>query len=169
MTQPRSSSSCASSVLSAREPRCVPTSRLSTQRAAWLGFCLLFTLSACIPARTPPQLDATPGAAVVVTERVYATAAFTAAYPSGWRAITSPAEADPFVIFAAPDACTLILVAVEPTAPPPVPDCDAPETVTRAEMIDLDGSTIYLTGRTRPERVDSFDSVFERVRDSVGT
>lgn len=101
----------------------------------------LIGLAACVPARTPPQLAATPGAAVVVDGQMYQTAVFSARYPDGWRAIASPAGEPPFVTFAAPDNCTLILLSLDARPAPESNGCagavwrEASETVDGAPVI----------------------------------
>lgn len=79
-------------------------------------FCVacLTVLAACVPAQTPPQLAYTPGPAVVVTDRVYESSAFTVHYPSGWRVVTGAADAPPSVVFVAPDEVSTIALQVGP-------------------------------------------------------
>ena len=60
-------------------------------------------LAACVPANTPLQLAYTPGPAVIVTDDVYESDAFTVHYPSGWRVVTGAADAPTSVVFVAPD------------------------------------------------------------------
>ena len=74
-----------------------------------LGLILLF--AACVPAEVPPVLSATAGSAVMVTGRSLRERSFSLTYPTGWRVITSPADAPPSVTLVAPGDCALIVVA----------------------------------------------------------
>lgn len=79
----------------------------------YTGFCMiagLLVMTACVPARTPPQLADTPGPAVQVIDGWYDSGVFRAQYPAGWRVITSAAEAPVSVIFAAPEGDALIMM-----------------------------------------------------------
>lgn len=88
---------------------------------------LALAFAACVPATPPPNLDATPGAAVVVSEGRYESSSFSAAYPAGWRAITSPAGEPPFVILAAPDNCIVVVLSLDERPAPEPAGCDAAE------------------------------------------
>lgn len=75
-------------------------------KAYLLGLVLL--ISACapiVPATTPPQLDFTPGAEVVVTDKSFDAGAFRVDYPAGWRIVKTSIAADAQlqVVFVAPD------------------------------------------------------------------
>lgn len=70
---------------------------------------MLLIMTACIPARLPQQLEATPGPAVVVTDQEVLIGGFATRYPAGWRIITSAADADtPTILLAAPENQALI-------------------------------------------------------------
>lgn len=78
-------------------------------------------LVGCVPARTPPQLDFTPGPPLRLdAARVY-TPDFSAETPPGWRVITAPAARPGAVTFAAPDAAALIHLALTDDPPPLLP------------------------------------------------
>jgi hypothetical protein len=111
----------------------------------------------------PPQLSHTPGAPVRFANGVYDAGVFTVRPPEGWRVITSPAASAPFVIFAAPDNCALILVAVEPMDAPPSAAC--PETDFRSETRTPDD--LYLVGLAPAAQWDDFAAVLERAAESA--
>ncbi len=100
---------------------------VSPERPYPLYFMVLLVLAACVPARTPPQLDATPGPSFTVTAETYTNIAFTVARPPGWRVISSGADAPPGVIFVAPDDTALIQLTTGPLDDtPPRPETDLP-------------------------------------------
>jgi len=79
-------------------------------------FCLLI-LAACaplVPATTPPQLEHTPGAFVVVTDSIFDAGTFVVDYPSSWRVVKSSIAATETmqVVFVAPDESTITLTEV---------------------------------------------------------
>jgi hypothetical protein len=74
----------------------------------------------CVPAKTPQQLTFTPGAVVMVTDKVYQNEIFWVAYPARWRVITAPAETPDFVIFAAPENQALVMISASPIEEPPL-------------------------------------------------
>ena len=87
---------------------------------------------------TPPILSATPGEAVVVTGSRYENEAFSLIYPSGWRVITSPADAPPGVTLVAPGDCALIVIAAAPVDPPTVPEaCQAEDILSETRDVTL--------------------------------
>lgn len=85
---------------------------------AWRLTLFTLLLSACapaIPATAPPQLEHTPGAFVVVTDRRFDAGLFRLDYPTSWRIVkTSIAAADRLqVVFVAPDTSTITLTQVD--------------------------------------------------------
>ncbi len=108
---------------------------------------LMTVLAACVPARTPPQLDATPGPVFTVTDNHYTNSAFTVTRPPGWRVISSGADAPPGVIFVAPDDTALIQVTTGPTDDTPQPETDL-ELRTETATVPLADTTVraYLVG-----------------------
>jgi len=127
---------------------------------------MLLALAACVPARTPPQLAATPGAAVVVSDQVYRTAVFSARYPSGWRAITSPAGAPPFVVFAAPDNCTVIVLSLDLRPAPDAAGCESAAWREAAETIS-GAPDIQAALRAPTDRWAEAQAAFASVTQSV--
>lgn len=95
---------------------------------------MLFIIMGCVPAQTPQNLDDTPGPSVVVTDRRYDAGPFSAEYPAGWRVITSPAGASPFVIFASPDNCAVILISTDAMDVPAPTGCEESASFRREEQ-----------------------------------
>ncbi len=74
----------------------------------------LLVLGACaplVPATTPPQLEHTPGAFVIVTDSTFDAGRFIVDYPSSWRVVKSSIAEAEFVqvVFVAPDESTVTL------------------------------------------------------------
>lgn len=87
-------------------------------RSGWTLLFVGFILSACaplVPATTPPQLEHTPGAFVVVTHETFDAGEFVVDYPSSWRVVkTSIAAAEHIqIVFVAPDESTITLTDVD--------------------------------------------------------
>jgi len=110
---------------------------------------MLLMLAACVPATVPPQLNATPGAAVVVTDGRYDAGAFSALRPDGWRVVTSAADAPPSVIFVAPDDTALIMLTTgvigEPPRPTALTDTPLRDRLERVTLVDGQTLTVYAT------------------------
>lgn len=100
----------------------------------------ILLMAACVPAEQPAQLDATPGAGVILTENTYTSTAFETWYPPDWRVVSSAAFADPWVVFADADDTALMIVAVnvDDTQLQPEMSRQAEQRVTLA-----DGSEVY--------------------------
>jgi uncharacterized protein YbdZ (MbtH family) len=101
------------------------------------AFLLLLLLCSCIPAKTPPQLNATAGAPVIVTERHIEFEGMQLEYPMGWRVITSAANDPASLVFAAPeDKAIIVLSTIKETTLPELAtletEATAYETVTNA-------------------------------------
>jgi len=82
-----------------------------------LIFIIVIFSTACaplVPATTPPQLEHTPGAFVVVTDSTFDGGNFIVDYPASWRVVKSSiAEADTIqVVFVASDENTITLTEV---------------------------------------------------------
>lgn len=133
-------------------------------RILWFAVCLLF--SACIPAQTPPILDATPAAGVSITADTYRSEAFSLRYPSGWRVITSQAGAPPSVTLVEPGNCVLIVVSSTPIETPPTSSaCGEPDIETISRMV----GDISLAGSAPAAEWESFLAAFEQVAASIST
>lgn len=129
---------------------------------------LLFLLSACIPAQTPPILSATPGAGVVITDDTYRTETFSLRYPSGWRVITSQAGVPPNVTLVEPGDCALILVSSAPIEQAPTSStCTELDIQTTTRTVTLESGEIALAGSAPVAEWEGFVRAFERVIESV--
>lgn len=133
------------------------------KRLLWLSVVLL-CFAACIPAQTPPILDATPAAGVSVTDGSYRSEAFSLRYPSGWRVITSQAGAPPSVTLVEPGDCALIVVSSTPIETPPTSSaCAEPDIETISRMV----GDIALAGSAPAAAWEVFLTVFEQVTASI--
>jgi hypothetical protein len=128
---------------------------------------LCYVFSACIPADTPPQLAHTPGTPVVITQDRVEAAHFSAVYPPGWRVITSPAELDSSLIFAAPDNCALIILATTPINPPDLADCPGESISSEMQSIEMGTDTIYTALIVSAESQAAVTPIFNRVLESI--
>jgi hypothetical protein len=129
-----------------------------------VALCYVF-LSACIPAKEPPNLDDTPGPPVVITGDWVEVGGIRARYPDGWRVITSPADTPPFVIFASPDNCALIVLSVEPMdVPQPASDCE------QTDFQTMTHETTLFAGLSAPAAsFERYRTTFEAVMTSLET
>lgn len=127
---------------------------------------IVFLFAACIPAQTPPILDATPAAGVSVTDDIYRSEAFSLRYPSGWRVITSQAGAPPSVTLVEPGNCALIVVSSTPIETPPTSSaCAEPDIETISHMV----GDITLAGSAPAAAWEPFLVTFEQVAASLST
>lgn len=76
---------------------------------------MMMACSPIVPATTPPQLDHTPGAFVVVTDATYSAGVFQVDYPSDWRIVKTSIASDENqqVVFVAPDESSLTLTQID--------------------------------------------------------
>ena len=127
-------------------------------------FLLLF--AGCVPAKLPPQLAATPGAEIIITEQEYDAGAFKVRYPPEWRVITSAATSPTAVIFASPDDTAIMLFGVD-TTEAPMPDTNA-QIRTETRQITLENGTKVTAILNAP--ADSWETIaplFEQIVESV--
>lgn len=138
-------------------------------RWQWYLTCVLsLILAACAPPQVPEQLSFTPGAPITITDNLYTTSAFSVRYPSGWRVITTPAEAPPGVIFAAPDNAALIVLSVSPIGTPPKLANVPPERVTvEGDEVDLGQVTVHAALVADGDVIDTLRDDFTFVLDSI--
>jgi hypothetical protein len=127
-------------------------------------FSFLF-LAACIPAKVPSNLDDTPGPAVVVSDHTFENSQFTARYPDGWRVVTSEAQAQPSVIFVAPDDVATIQLMVGRLTTLYSND---PKMQVDVRSLTLDGG-LQITAilSAPPAQWDTYNTQFERVLASL--
>ncbi|MBC7811200.1 MAG: hypothetical protein H7175_08640 [Burkholderiales bacterium] len=129
---------------------------------------LMILFAACVPATEPPQLVFTPGAPIVVTERLYDAGAFSIEYPDGWRVVTGPAEAPPSVVFVAPGDCALIVLSTVPIESPPALAETCGETRGETRRLLAGEVDVYAAGNVAPiEEWESFVPIFEQMVESI--
>ena len=133
----------------------------------WL---ILVFVSACIPAQTPPVLNAAPAAGAIITRDSYRNDLFSVAYPTGWRVITSPVGSPPSVTLVAPGNCALIVVSSAPLGQPPTsPSCDQPDVKTFSRDVALGSQQIVIAGSAPAAGWDEFLATVDRVAASLKT
>ena len=79
---------------------------------------LSLIIGACapiVPATTPPQLEHTPGAFVVVTNETFDAGVFRVDYPQSWRVVKTSIASTPLiqVVFVTPDESSITLTQME--------------------------------------------------------
>jgi hypothetical protein len=105
---------------------------------------LLLICSACLPAKVPPHLSYTPGAAVVVAEGRVQFAGIYLRYPAGWRVITGAADSPVHLTFVSPQDDALIVISTSSEVKPPaLPDLPPEQQQTSSERVEVNGRTIY--------------------------
>ncbi|NWG18004.1 MAG: hypothetical protein HXY41_15370 [Chloroflexi bacterium] len=116
-----------------------------------------------MPAQTPPLLNFTPGPPAVITDETFANETFSVRYPTGWRVVTSAADAPPSVVFVAPDEQSTITLQTEP---PGEPERD-PLFRLETRQLFLSGLRLYAVARVPVEKWAAFQPTFERLLASV--
>ncbi len=68
-----------------------------------------------VPATTPPQLEHTPGAFVVVTNETFDAGVFRVDYPHSWRVVKTSIASTPLiqVVFVTPDESSITLTQMD--------------------------------------------------------
>lgn len=126
-----------------------------------------FLLAGCaplVPAETPPQIEHTPGAFVVIDMQTYNADVFRVDYPGGWKVVKlNEAGAPDHVALVAPDESAVIEVAAGSITAPSPPE--GQRTIQRE--IDLNGQNVALIGRAGADTWEAFEPVFERVAASI--
>ncbi|MBZ0278200.1 MAG: hypothetical protein K8I60_18785 [Anaerolineae bacterium] len=144
----------------------IPFRAIFCTASLWLMVVLVsLILAACVPAQTPPQLAYTPGPAVIVTDRVYESAAFTVRYPSGWRVVTGAADAPLSVVFVAPDEVSTIRVQVGGLENASLSDAGFRYDVRGVELAD--GTTITAIAHIAEDRWETIQPIFEDMVKSI--
>lgn len=148
-----------------RQPLCVK---------AFIAVYLVMLLSGC--ASLAPQtmridLDATPGPPVLVTDDRYTTVAFSVMYPAGWRAVSSAAFSEPYVVFVSPDEDVVIGVAVDAQdiaeiGPPNLPDDGTPLIITNTVEL-ADDSSVSVRAVASPETTLAYGSLVAQLERSL--
>ena len=114
-----------------------------------------------MPATTPPQLEHTPGAFVVVTDEIFDAGVFRVNYVPSWRIVKSSiAEADYIqVVFVAPDESTITILQVENAGEPTGDD---------EQFITLENDVVVqVIVDPSDEPDDSFEEAAQRLIDSI--
>lgn len=128
---------------------------------------IVLCLTACVPARIPPQLEHTPGPGVVVSGQVYDSGRFRAEAPAGWRVITSAAGDPVTVIFAAPDAPALIMLGEGLESAPPPAGYDGSLRSEQREIGVGGGVRVTAILNAAQEEWDTWTRAFEQVTESL--
>jgi hypothetical protein len=130
----------------------------------WLLVVVLL-VAACVPAKTPPQLEFTPGAYARVDDMTYDAGVFRVDYPGGWRIVKNNIAAAPMsVVFVSPDESMTITVQVGALENTRFDGDWQTEIETRTVE---GGALVTLIGRAPAEQWDAFQQVFQRVVESV--
>lgn len=129
----------------------------------FVSLCYAFGLAGCVPARTPPLLNFTPGPPAVITDETFSNSAFSVRYPTGWRVVTGAADAPPSVVFVAPDEESTITLQVEP---PGEPERD-PLFRLETRLLSLGDLRLYAVARAPVQEWAAFQPTFERLLASV--
>ncbi len=79
---------------------------------------LSLVIGACapiVPATTPPQLEHTPGAFVIVTNETFDAGVFRVDYPQSWRVVKTSIASTPLiqVVFVTPDESSITLTQMD--------------------------------------------------------
>lgn len=128
----------------------------------WMVLSLL--AGACaplVPAKTPPQLEHTPGTFVVVTHEKFDAGVFQVEYPRSWRVVkTSIASAEAVqVVFVAPDDSSVTVTEV---------DVVTETTSDNQQIITLDNGTVVQVVVKPAEVADaSFRDAADHLIDSI--
>jgi hypothetical protein len=126
---------------------------------------LALIAAGCIPARLPENLSNTPGAAVMITDRVFEAPTFTVRYPGGWRIVTGPAAFPAAVVFVAPDEKSTIKLQVGELNQV---NLDDGKTRTEVRAVTLtNGIKLTAVASAPPEQWAAFLPLFEAVLASL--
>lgn len=145
----------------------------SYQTHAMILFLFALFFAACgpiVPATVPAQLSQTGGPPVIVTDKTYTSIAFQVNYPDGWRVISSPANAAPWVVLTSPDELAVIAIGVDAAdtnVPPPGADESAMIQQALETLIFPDGSDLTARFSADSSVYDELLPIFERVIQTV--
>jgi hypothetical protein len=133
-----------------------------------LGFLIaLMACSSLVPANVPPQLAATAGVSILITDEIVDAGWFTVNYPDGWRVVRSSIAGTPLVLdFVSPDNSMRITV----YEPPPMPRGEATTDASLYERFDYASHAnyeIYFRGIAPIEQGEAFDAIFQQVMESI--
>lgn len=139
--------------------------KVSAAIALQIIICVMLSACSSLPAQPPPQLQHTPGPALMVAERTLQTSVYRVDPPAGWRVVKSTIASEPIVlVLVAPDDSMMIQIADEP--PAPFPD-EAAFVRREADVTLSNGEQVYLAGQSSHENEAQFDAIFEAVQRSI--
>jgi hypothetical protein len=127
----------------------------------------LMTCSSLVPANVPPQLAATAGVRILITDEIVDAGWFIVNYPDGWRVVKSSIAAESLTLtFAATDdRHCWIKISEEPFAiAEGTPD---PNYYERMDTVDFLDKSLYLWGHCPIEEREAFDAIYQQVMESI--
>jgi len=132
---------------------------------------LIYVLVGCgaiVPAKTPAQLEQTPGASVILTDQLYDAGLFKVHYPGGWQVITGAASAPTWVVFISPYEMSVIALSVEPLDPAPQPPIQTEALRFETQTLALtDGSVLYAFLSAPESDWQTTQIIFQSTLDSI--
>lgn len=125
---------------------------------------LMILFGACaplVPATTPPQLEFTPGAYVVVTDSLFDAGDFVVEYPHDWRIVKTSIASDEHLkaVFVAPDQSTITLTIVDSAGQ----NSTTERYVTLAETLIIQGIA-EASADADPDFMLIFEQMMDRIR-----
>jgi hypothetical protein len=131
---------------------------------------LLVSLTACsslVPAKEPPQLDATAGAPIIITDEIVDAGLFTVDYPDGWRVVKLSIAGEPItLIFVAPETQDTWIKVSEASFLIPESTID-PNYYEHLDSLSRNDKTVYLQGQFPIEQREEFDAIYQQVLQSI--
>jgi len=123
---------------------------------------------AIVPAKTPAQLEQTPGASVILTDQLYDAGSFHVRYPGGWQVITGAASAPTWVVFISPDELRVIALSTESLDPAPQPPLQPERVRSETQTLTLtDGSVLYAFLSAPESDWQTTQIIFQSTLDSI--
>ncbi len=130
----------------------------------WVSF--IFLIAACtplIPATTPPQLQHTPGAYVVIDERTLDAGIFQVTYPAGWHVVKNSIAAAPlsFVLVSPDDKMTIQMWVTDARCASPTPE---PDKVLHFAVLEMQYQQhVCFIGTAPQDQEQAFRVIWEQV------
>jgi hypothetical protein len=133
-----------------------------------LGFLIaLMACSSLVPAKVPPQLAATAGMSILITDEIVDAGWFTVNYPDGWRVVKLSIAGEALHLsFVAPNTNSTWIELSESGFLIPDITLD-PNLYERLDRVTYRGKTVYLWGRSPIEEREAFDVIFQQVMESI--
>jgi hypothetical protein len=139
--------------------------------------CFLIALMACsslVPANVPPQLAATAGVSILITDEIVDAGWFTVNYPDGWRIVKlSTTEMPIYLVFAAPDVESQslsnrgMIIDISETVIGRVDVTADASVYERFDTVSQGERSVYLRGQAPIEKREAFDAIFQQVMESI--